>query len=224
MDRIEASRRDAEQLKGQPLSEVTPSRRDLSLYIAGRKEAPEIIARVTLGGGSSTRQRLVEYATACDEAEVAALSVSLLDDLTPEDLAGVSAASTAPVLREDALIDSNQLYHSRLHGIDAVVLPADTLSANDVGRLVDIAVSMHMSVIIECASEEAVGVALRWPYTMLGIRDLSAAGELGRRAPANRTMVLLAEVATREEYERARGICDAVVVGPSAMQSLRNVS
>jgi indole-3-glycerol phosphate synthase len=221
VDRIEASRRDADRLKGQPLSEVTPSRRDFSTYVAGRKDEPEIIARVTFGDDRSTRERLAAYASACDDAGVAALSVSLLDGLTAQDLLEISTASTAPVLREDPLIEANQIYHSRLHGIDAVVLPADAMPANDIERLVDIAVSTHMSVVIECNSEAAVGIALRWPYALLGMRDLEAARELGRLAPANRAMILLSEVDTAEAYDSVRGICDAVLVGPSLMQSLR---
>jgi indole-3-glycerol phosphate synthase len=83
--------------------------------------------------------------------------------------------------------------------------------------LVDVAVSVHMSVVVECDSRDAVEAALRWPYTIIGVREVGDARELGRLASANRTIVLLSEIGTREEYEAARGVCDAVVVGSGVL-------
>lgn len=217
MDRIEASRKEAVRLRGQGVSEVTPSRRSFSQYVAGSRDAPAVIARLTARAPGWNRKQLLAHAQACDDAEVAALSLSLLDDLAADDLAAVAEAVTAPILREDPLLDANQLYHSRLHGTDAVVLPADVLDAAELSRLVDVAVSMHMSVVVECESRAAIEAALRWPYTLIGMRQLEAARELGHFAPATRTIVLLAEIATREEYQATRGCCDAVIVGPGAL-------
>jgi len=217
MDRIEASRAEAARLRRQSVSEVTPSRRDFAQYVAGGREEPAVVARLSLATTSWSREQLLEHARACDDAEVAALSLSLLDDVGVEDLAAVIHDVTAPILREDPLLDANQLYYSRLHGADAVVLPAEVLAPDELGRMVDVAVSMHMSVVIECDSRAAVEAALRWPYTIIGARRRDAARELSGFAPANRTIVLLAEVSTPEEYRAARGCCDAVIVAPRAL-------
>lgn len=229
MDRIAASREEAQRLRGQAVSEVTPSRRNFAQYVAGSRDEPQVIARLTKARIPRTREQLVELAVACDDDEVAALAVALLGDLLSEDLAAISAASTAPILRDDPLVDVNQLYHSRLHGADAIVLPADALGQGELARLVDIAVSMHMSVVVECAGAAAVEAALRWPYTILGFRDQRTATELARQAPATRTIVLLAVVGTREAYDAARGACDAVVIAADAdaaavMRQLRGAS
>ena len=217
MDRIEASRAEAARLRRQSVSEVTPSRRDFAQYVAGGRDEPAVVARLSLATTGWSREQLLEHARACDDAEVAALSLSLLDDLSVEDLAAVVDDVTAPILREDPLLDANQLYYSRLHGADAVVLPAAVLAPDELGRMVDVAVSMHMSVVIECESRAAVEAAVRWPYTIIGARSLEAASEVSRYAPAKRTIVLLADVATPEEYKRARGVCDTVIVAPRAL-------
>jgi indole-3-glycerol phosphate synthase len=224
MDPIEASREEATKLRGQSVSEVTPSRRDFSQYVAGSKDQPAVIARLTLKAAGWARAQLLTHARACDDAEVAAVSLSLFDDLTAEDLAATNSSVTAPILREDPLLDANQLYYSRLHGIDAVVLPADVLDAADLARLVDVAVSMHMGVIVECSARAAVETALRWPYTIIGVRRLDAAREFGRLVPATRTVVLLSTIASREEYDAARGLCDAVIAGPNVLNAADVVS
>jgi indole-3-glycerol phosphate synthase len=212
MDRIAASREEAQRLRGQAVSEVTPSRRNFAQYVAGSKDEPQVIARLTRAGTALTRDQLVDLAVACDDAEVAALAVALLGDLSPDDLAAISATSTAPILRLEPLVDVNQLYHSRLHGADAVVLPADALDRGELERLVDVAVSMHVGVIVECSSAAAVEAALRWPHTILGFREQATAAALARQAPATRTVVLLEDVGTRAAYDAARGNCDAVVI------------
>jgi indole-3-glycerol phosphate synthase len=218
MDRIEASREEAARLRGQAVSEVTPSRRSFWQYVAGSRDAPAVIARLSIRSTGASRDRLLAHARACDAVEVAALSMSLLDDLTPADASAAAAAVTAPLLREDPLVSGAQLYHSRLHGIDAVVLPAAPLGG-ELADLVDIAVSMHMSVVVECANRETIAAALRWPYAIIGVCSLAAARELGGFAPATRTIVLLDEVTSADEYAAARGCCDAVIVGPAALGS-----
>lgn len=229
MDRIAASRDEAQRLRGQAVSEVTPSRRNFAQYVAGSRDEPQVIARLTKARIPRTREQLVELAVACDDAEVAALVVTLLGDLSSEDLAAISAASTAPILRDDPLVDVNQLYHSRLHGADAIVLPADALDQSELARLVDVAVSMHMSVVVECAGAAALEAALRWPYTILGFRNQGTAARLARLAPATRTIVLFEDVGTCTQYEAARGVCDGVVIATggdvaAVMQQLRGAS
>jgi indole-3-glycerol phosphate synthase len=212
MDRIQRSRDEAARLRGQAVSEVTPSRRDFAQYVAAGKDEPAIIARLSRAAGVE-RGALVAQAVACDDAEVAAISLSLFDDLLAEDLAAASAAVTAPILREDPLLDANQVYHSRLHGVDAIVLPAAVLEVDELLRLVDVTVSTHMSVVIECTTAEHIVTALRWPYAIIGVTDLASQHHLAERLPATRTIVRLSSISTSQEYEAARGVCDAVIIG-----------
>jgi len=217
MDRIQRSHEEAAQLRGQPVSEVTPSRRDFGQYVTAGKDEPAVIARVTAKETGWNRQRFLAYATASDDAEVAALSLSLFDDLLADDLGAISAGVAAPILREDPLVDSNQLYHSRVHGADAVVLPITALDPDELSRLVDVSVSMHLGIVIECANAEHLEVALRWPYTIVGVRNRDTAARFGKQLPPTRTIILLSAIRTPEEYEAARGLLDAVVVGPDVL-------
>lgn len=216
VNRIQRSRDEAAQLDSQPVSRITPSRRDFSQYVAAGKDEPAIIARVSARGRDWSREQLITHAVACDDAEVAALSLSFFD-LVPEEIAAIADAVTAPILREDPLLDSNQLYHSRLHGADAIVLPAEHLDSAELTRLVDIAVSMHLAVVVECESGASLEAALRWPYTVIGATSLAAAEGFAKTAPPTRTVILLGAVTTPAEYEAARGICDAVTVGPDGL-------
>lgn len=211
MDRIQRSREEAARLRHQPVSEVTPSRRDFAQYVAAGKDEPAIIGRLSAAVPPTDREPLVRRAVALDDADVAAISFSLFDDLAAEDVREVSAAVTAPLLREDPLMDSNQLYQSRLLGVDAIVLPAAALDAGELARLVDVAVSMHMSVVVECRDAGHLDAAARWPYTIIGVADPIGGRTLTERLPSTRTVVLLSAVSTREEYDRARGAYDAVI-------------
>lgn len=217
MSRIRRSREEAAELRVQPVSEVTPSRRDFSQYVAASKDEPAVIARVSRAATGWSREQLVAYAVACDDAEVAAVSLSSLDDLTAEDITAISAAVTAPILRDDPLVDVNQLYRSRLCGVDAVVLPAEELDAGELERLVDIAVSTHMAVVIECTRAASGEAALGWPYAIVGAPSANAGRELAKVLPPARTMILLEPIASPQQYDEARGVFDAVVVAPEVL-------
>ncbi len=218
MDRIRRSREEAVLLRGQPVSEVTPSRRDFAQYVAAGKEEPAFIIRLSTIGTGWNRAQLVARAMAADDADAAAISLSLFDDTAGEDLAAISSAISAPILREDPLVESNQLYHARLHGVDAVVLPAAALPRDELASLIDVAASMHMSVVVACTSPTEADAILQWPYTIVGISDLASARAIGERLPKTRTVVLLSPIATPDEYRAVRGACDAVIIGPSIFE------
>jgi aspartyl/glutamyl-tRNA(Asn/Gln) amidotransferase C subunit len=144
MDRsrvLAASRAEVRQLAGQQLSEVTPSRRDFAQYVATQKRELVVIARVGAthapDGQPWSAAQLVAYARQCDDADVAALAVMTgAEGVSIVELAAVADGTTAPILRDDLIIDPSQVYHSRLHGADAVVFPAADLESSALQELV----------------------------------------------------------------------------------------
>ena len=123
------SLREVARLGRQPVSEVTPSRRDFTQYVATQRQGLAVVARVGRRAAASA-DALLAHARACDDAEVAALAVATSSaELSLQDMAAIAAATSAPILREALILDRSQLYASRLHGADAVILAAPELGA-----------------------------------------------------------------------------------------------
>ena len=225
MDRrraLAASEEEVRCLRGQSLSEVTPSSRDFSLHVATQKQELAIIARLGPASPDWGTAHWVAHALACDDAEVAALAVAMgPGGLSTEELAAVAAATTAPVLRDDLIIDASQLYDARLHGADAAVVPLAALDDRTVATLIDVAHSLHMAVVIELLSAADLERAARLPHVIFGVRCTDAAGvldlvgtcELAHQLPRYRTSIALAEIRSAAEYGSLSGVCDALVVG-----------
>ncbi len=203
----------------QNISEVTPSRRDFAQYVATQKQGLAVVARLGRRAAACAGG-LVAHAQACDDAEVAALAVATTE-LSLQDMASVAAATSAPILREALIVDRSQLYASRLHGADAVILAAAELGAEALRDLVAVARSMHMAPLIEVLTEAEVDDALGIAHAILGLRcersdgrlDIDGTLRLAKRVPKQCTVLVLPEVQTPTEAAALAGHCDAVVTG-----------
>ena len=229
--RLAASRDEVRRLGVLSTCEVIPSRRDFAQYVATQRTALAVIAQLAYTPGD-TRATLIDYARACDDAEVAALAVATEPDgLSIDDMAAIAAAVTAPVLRDVLTIDPRQLYHARLHGADAAVLPANVLDAAALQGLVAVASSLHMASVVEVLTPADLEKALALPHVIVGLRcarrdgglDLGQTHELARRVPPARTVIALPATAPGADYEAVRGVCDAVVVG-AALRTAADVA
>jgi indole-3-glycerol phosphate synthase len=218
---LQAKQAEIAALRGQPLREVTPSRRDLSLYVSTRRSDLAVIARIQRFEPETGRDwksiDLVAHAVACDDAEVAALAVATDEqrDGSLDLLRTVAAVTSAPVLRDDLILHPSQLYDARLHGADAALFPAAELTADELADLVSVAGSLHMASVIEVQSPSDLARALDPPRAIIGIDgDLRVTRQLAREVPQNRTVIALREPAGIEAIRSLRGHVDAVVVGP----------
>ncbi len=218
---LATSRDEVRQLAGQSISEVIPSRRDFAQYVATQRGDLAVIAR--LASIPPARDgSLVDYARACDDAEVAALAVvTEPDGLSVDDMAAIAAAVTAPVLRDAPTIHPSQLYHARLHGADAALYPASVLDAAALRELTTVASSLHMASVVAVETAAEMEKALALAHAIVGLHCLGADGYLDPAAtlalaadvPRNRTVVVLPEAGSLTAYRNLRGACDAVVVG-----------
>jgi indole-3-glycerol phosphate synthase len=217
---LTASRAEAARLAGQPLSEVTPSRRDFAQFVDTQKQDLAVIARLGAEPAWSTVQ-LVARARACDDADVAALAVVTGVSGRPlADLQAVVDATTAPVLRNDPIVDRSQLYDSRLRGADGAIFPTADLDADTLQGLVTVASSLHMASVVEVQSAADLATALRLPHALIGLcsvaaddrLDLARTLQLARAVPPQRTVICLAAVRSPTECASLRGACDAIVV------------
>jgi indole-3-glycerol phosphate synthase len=231
---LEEKGREVAALGALSVTEVQPSRRDFTLFVATQKEAIALIPRLKRvdpeTGGAWPEIDLPSLARAYDEGEAAALAVSTAawNGGSPDDLTRVSQAVGAAVLRDDLCLHASQLYDSRLRGADAVVLPVGSLADGELRELIAVARSLHMAPVLEVESERELEVAAACGPACLGLRvagaggfaDLACARRLAARTPRQRTIVLLSEVRRVEDLRELHGAIDAAVVGDALLGSV----
>jgi indole-3-glycerol phosphate synthase len=212
-------------------AEIVPSRRDFLQFVDTQKQSVALVPRLARAnpdtGGAWPALDLLAFARACDEADTAALAVrtATLHGGTIDDLAAVAAAVTAPVLRDDLCVDRTQVYHARLHGADAVLVPAADLPDARLAELAATARSMHMATVLEVADAARVAAALAVPGACVGVAcrgadgfaDLAAAARLAGAVGKGRTVLLLSEVRALDDLAALRGLIDAAVVGDALL-------
>ncbi len=224
-------RAELSQLGDLALTELVPSRRDFIQFVATHKQGIALIPRLQRvnpwSGEAWPALDPLAFARACDDAEAGAIAVrtAALFGMAAGDLDAVVAAVTAPVLRDDPCLDRLHVYQSRLHGADAVVLPADALSPAMLRELSATAGSLHMVSVIEASDAAAVDAALTVAGACIGVAggaadgraDMARSRALAARVPAHRTVVLLAEPAALDDLLPLRGLIDAAVVGDALL-------
>ncbi|HMC33760.1 MAG TPA: hypothetical protein VKH65_05115 [Myxococcales bacterium] len=147
---------------------VAPSIRSFGQAIDRQRQAVERVPVL-----AAARPDLAEVADALDEAEVAALAISIEHPGSELDrFAQAARAVSVPVLRCDLLLEEFQIYESRAAGADAVLLHARLLSGEQLDRLCGVARATHMAACVACetpgevqraAAARAAAVALRRP-------------------------------------------------------------
>jgi len=221
--RLATSRAEAAGLAGQPVSEVTPSRRDFAQYVATQKQGLSVIARFSRVAASVER---IARAQAWDNAEVAAIAMSTAaNGVAMRDFAALSDAVTAPVLRDDLTIDASQLYFARLHGADAAVFPVADLDAPALKELLRVASSLHMAAVAEVTSRADVERAAPLCRVLVGIRcvradgtlDVAMTAEVARYVPVQCVTICLPELPSLADALALHGLCDAVTVAADTL-------
>ena len=185
------------------VTEVVPSRRDFTMFVATQKRGIAVVPRLKRRdpdtGAAWPNVDFAALAALYDEAETAAVAVGTarLHGGSIEDLRLVAEATTAPVLRDDLCVHADQVYHARLYGADAVVLPASHLDLEQLHTLAAVANSVHMAAVIEVQSEDDLTRALGTAPACVGVNcvgrdgftDLSYARAIGARIPPQRTVL-----------------------------------
>ena len=158
-----------------------------------------------------------------------AAAISVLTEETyfggsPEQLAEVKAAiDSVPVLRKDFIFEPYQIYESRVHGADALLLITSMLSAGQLEELLSLSRALGMRCLVEVHDEEELERALSCGAMIIGINnrdlrtfkvDLENTGRLRPLIPPDRIVVSESGIQSRDDVERLRGWgVDAVLVG-----------
>ncbi|MGD0282080.1 MAG: indole-3-glycerol phosphate synthase TrpC [Dissulfurispiraceae bacterium] len=161
--------------------------------------------------------------------------VSALSVLTEEDffqgslsyLRTVREVASKPVLRKDFIFDDYQIYESKAHGADALLLIAALLERNQAQEYLHLAGELNLGVLFEVHNEEDLEKALMVKADILGINnrdlktlkiDLSTTLRLKKDIPADRIVVSESGIRNRDDVVTLMdaGI-SAVLVGTSLM-------
>ena len=182
---------------------VTPSIRGFAQAIDRQRAAVE---RVPLLNAS--RPDLVAVCAALDEAEVAALALTI-DDPAAElpRFAEAARAVGVPVLRADLLLEEFQILESRVAGADAVLLVASALPGPLLERLAGAARSTHMAAVVACADRAEIDRAVAAGAAAVALYSPELCGAVPRRVLA----VALPLGAQTPDAAPLRGRADALL-------------
>jgi indole-3-glycerol phosphate synthase len=144
------------------------------------------------------------------------------------DLEAVRAAVRIPVLRKDFMVTSYQLWEARAAGADLALLIVAALSQNELEALLDRAVSIGLTPLVEVHDEEEVERALAAGATLVGVNarnlktlevDRDTFARLAPRIPDD--VVRVAESGVRgahDVFEYAKQGANVVLVGETLVK------
>lgn len=221
-----------DQLKEQVSS--IPLARDPTAGLRGRGVA--IIAEVKRS--SPSKGKLSDITDPADLASIyASGGAALVSVLTEErrfggslkDLDDVRAKITIPILRKDFIVTPYQIWESRAHGADVILLIVAALNQDSLIELLSCADSLGMQALVEVHTEEEVDRALGIGAKMIGInsrnlKTLEVDRQVFPRLAAGipRDIIKVAESGVSgpaEVAEYAKAGADAVLVGEALVTS-----
>jgi indole-3-glycerol phosphate synthase len=145
-----------------------------------------------------------------------------------DDLHAVRAAVQVPVLRKDFIVTSYQLWEARAAGADLALLIVAALNQNELESLVERAVSIGLTPLVEVHDEEEVDRALEAGATLVGVNarnlktlevDRDTFGRLAPRIPDEVVRVAESGVrGPRDVFEYAKQGANVVLVGETLVR------
>ena len=210
--------------------------RDFASSIKGGRDTVKLIAELKKASPSKGVIRKdfdpVRIASIYEEKGAHAMSVLTEEDFFQGDLSfirQVRGVTTVPLLRKDFIFDEYQLYESRVHGADAVLLIAAILDKNQADEYLSLAAELGLRVLFEVHDEYDLEKALGVDAHIIGINnrdlrtlqiDLATTFRLRKDIPEGKIVVSESGIRSREDAGRlmAAGI-DAMLVGTSLMEA-----
>jgi indole-3-glycerol phosphate synthase len=134
-----------------------------------------------------------------------------------------------PLLRKDFIYEPYQVYESRAHGADGLLLIAAILTPEKLGELLNLSHELNMHCLVEVHNETELEVALNSSARIIGINnrdlttfdvDLATTGRLRPLIPKDRIVVSESGIKDRNDMEKLKkwGV-DAVLIGEALMSA-----
>ena len=176
------ARRDLSSIKSM-LRDAVPLRSFSSALSGGNAVIGEL-KEASPSQGQMRSQNVVDALGAYKESAVVK-AISMLTSWTHfgpnmrvEKLSTAKHETGKPVLRKDFMIEEYQVYQARAYGADAILLMANILDAEEIGRLSCLAFELGLDVLFETHSPEELA-ALPDAAKIVGINSRSFEGGLG---------------------------------------------
>lgn len=175
---------------------------------------------------------LLSIAKSYAEGGAACLSVLTEDKYFKGDLSylgKVSEVVSLPLLRKDFIVDEYQIYESKVHAADAILLMVAILEPRRVQRFLQIARTVHLDVLVEVHDEKELSIALDSGAMMIGIntrnlKDFSihvaVVSDLVKKIPKDALIVAESGIKTREDIVFMKDLhVNAILVGETLMRA-----
>jgi indole-3-glycerol phosphate synthase len=204
---------------------------------AGTKRSVRIIAEVKKASPSKgvLCQQFDPVAIARAYWDGGAAAVSVLTEKnyfqgSIEYLRAIKEAIALPVLRKDFIFDAYQLYESRAHGADAVLLIAVMLSEELLAELLQLSRALSLFHLVEVHDQNDLQKALAAGAEIIGINnrdlktfvtDIRTTIDLMPAIPEDKIVVSESGISSRQDLEQlaAAGV-DAFLIGETLMKEI----
>lgn len=147
---------------------------------------------------------------------------------SPEHFQEARAAVTLPALRKDFILDSWQVYQSRLMGADCILLIMAALSDATARHLEELARALDMDVLVEVHDRAELDRALGLETSLIGVNnrnlktlrtDLQTTADLAPHVPSDRFLVAESGIRTHADVKRlADAGAQCFLVGESLLR------
>ena len=223
LDRIvQTKREEIDGLKqAMPFRELQSRMKDMPECLDFRKaiDSGECAIIAEVKKHSPSKGTLKEDADPCAVASLyekyGAAAISVLTDRVffhgaPEYLIDIKKTVRIPVLRKDFIIDTYQIYETRLMGADALLLISRLLSVEQLREFIQMAMSLKMWPLVEVRSREELENALAAGAEIIGINnrnlktfttDIKTTIELAPFVPAGKTLISESGIKERKDVK-----------------------
>lgn len=146
-----------------------------------------------------------------------------------EYLKAIKKITTVPVLRKDFIIDSYQIYQSKVLGADVILLIVSILSQKELTDFQKIAKGIGLQCLVEVHNQIELERALEGEVDIIGINNrdlktfkttLKTTEKLMPLIPIDKVVISESGIHTREDMEFLQGLgVDGVLIGESLMRA-----
>lgn len=146
-----------------------------------------------------------------------------------EYLSEIKKITSVPILRKDFIIDSYQIYQSKLLGADAILLIAAILSKDKLIKFQNIAREIELDCLVEVHDETELDMVLNTETKIIGINnrdlktfktDIKTTEKLIKLVPKDKIIISESGINTRNDIKFLEGLeVNGVLIGESLMRS-----
>ncbi len=208
-----------------PFKEIISKPRQISLIAEIKQSSPS-------KGMIRQNFNLVEIAQSYQDAGAQALSVLTEEDFFSGNPAYINEAKTiftGPILRKDFILESYQVYESRLLGADAILLIEDLLTKDKLVEFMQIADELGMDYLVEVHDEKGLKKVLNLKVPIIGINnrnlhtlevDFKTTEKLFTLIPKDKIVVVESGIKSSQDvlFLKILG-ASAVLIGTAFMES-----